>query len=719
LVLTQVKSFLKTYLIAIPLRKIFLILGGGVIFIFLLFLTIRYLEHAAFQSRIEIRDLKKFLMYVIQNDMNKAVDLGIIRFSLWDGVIVEDLSISSEEDFSFGKKLLHSRKLILKLSSLFSPKPYIRKIRFIEPKFSLNTIDPSFSRLIEYILEARVREVEFSDAQIEVYRGELPYLNWDRKMNWFFRREDRTIYFHFNNGSYWIPWAERIQGQGKIYLDPKENLEILFQAEGKNLDVSGFSGYFEKIFYLSLSEGKITGKLRMEYSKKRWKTSFTYALQNSSGKFLSLFPISFQNLDIEARSEISDDGKYETFLQEFTTEVGKWKIERNKENELYSGKVAWQIPDASKLSRHQFIADGWEVGGTLQGNLSWSETGVKNKWFLLNNGGSSWEKGWIRKEGFELGIEKFHLSLEKPNSIRIAFLGELFHSPWKWDSELELQFRKSTKIDKSDSYPVASKGSISGKLKEFRILDWEKFFSNLYESLEGDRKERMEKLILKDNFTEFPIYRYLLEDMDLNWNFEIETITFPDTSILPGWLWTGSIRQGSARTEVYQKDSGNRIEFYSRFATKLPFLDFKITLSNIPWGRKFSEFCGNEVIVDSFSVDFRGTGMGADTYNITQSAFINSKWVLKGWRPVYYENKSMTRIPEKGWEWLSPSDLSYSWSYSEGNQYYRDMEWLREGGDYLKGTGNSVQNTIQYSFYGKKRDEVVRFSFIENSSGCE
>ncbi|MCC5815161.1 MAG: hypothetical protein JJT78_10420, partial [Leptospira sp.] len=204
------------------------------------FLGVRYFENRAFQSRVNMKELRSFITYVIQDELNKAVDLGIIGFNLVDGVIIEDLVISQEEDFSNSKKLLHSKKVALKLSSIFSNKPYIKKIQFVKTKISIDIEGPFFSKFVDYLRKINIQEVEFIDSEIEIRQGDQIILNWAKKTHWIFKQTDNIIDFQFDNGIFFIPFLQKIRGKGKIELNEDKIPAITLDSEWKNIQVDEF-----------------------------------------------------------------------------------------------------------------------------------------------------------------------------------------------------------------------------------------------------------------------------------------------------------------------------------------------------------------------------------------------------------------------------------------------------------------------------------------------
>ncbi|MCC5814354.1 MAG: hypothetical protein JJT78_06325, partial [Leptospira sp.] len=358
------------------------------------------------------------------------------------------------------------------------------------------------------------------------------------------------------------------------------------------------------------------------------------------------------------------------------------------------------------------------VTGSLNGNLTWEETGNRTKWFNFNLN-NSWKNGKWEQEGWKIESENFNATIEN-NRWKNDFNGKLFDSDFSLESDIQLQFWRSLKPDKSVYYPMGTSGSINGNISEIRVIDWSFFYHKIKSIIEKDVQERKEKLILKDYFTEFKIYRYLLEDMNLDWNIGIENaITSAKGNKLKDWTGKGFIKKGVTRIELVQNKSSNRIEFNTKFATKLPYMDFRLNMKDIPWERNFGKICGIDFTVDSWSQDFRFRGTGADTYNISKSASINGELEWKGIQLQDTEENIKRKIPIPDLDWTKSFNLSLDLSHYGEVSYYRGIELVFDENRYLKGSGSFKNDFNLFSFYGKSDDSALKFNLIEKEKFCK
>lgn len=683
------------------------------------FLGIRYLENEAFESRVQVRELRKFITFAIQEDLGKAVDLGIIGFSLLEGVLVEDLVISQEQDFSYNKQLLHSKKVVLKLSSVFSERPYIKKIQFIEPKLNLNSKDPFFSKLVDYLLKVNVQEVEFINAEIEVQSGDNSIMRWDKKTNWKFFKDGNRIQYKFDNGIYMIPFVQRIRGEGHIDLLEGETPKMSGFLEWKKIDIEGFTGFVQWISGFTPTNGKSDGRINLTYQKESWHIESDIDFFKTEGSFFILDE-RFQDMDFHTRSIYSvTSDNIEKMSQDFIGDFGSWMWEWTLENDLRKGKSKWKIQDLSILKNKFPIWDDVKFEGELIGEIEWKETGTRNNWFVFQMD-NSWKNGLWEQEGWKLESQIFHSHIED-NRWKNEFQGKLFDSDFSLNSQIDLQFWRSVKPDGTIYYPMGNTGSLEIQLGELRLGDWDYLSEWIVDSIEKDIWERKQKLALKTYFTEYKIYRYLLEDMNLDFSIIINHIfTGKDRHSLPDWLLKGYIKKGSTSIRLNQEKTNNRMEFNTRFATKLPYMDFRMNLENIPWGKRFGSFCGIDTVVDEWSGKLGFRSLGADLYTINKSVNVSSSWYLKNAKLADDNSEIVRKIPFKGMDWSKNFQVEFSFNHYSENSYYRDIEASLDSENYIKGYGTKkMESNPEYNFYGRSNNESIKFNLEEGETFCK
>lgn len=684
------------------------------------FSTYRYLEYQAFQSRIQVGQIRNFITHVINTDLEKAVDVGIIEFSLWEGILVEDLVISQEEDFNFNKKLLQTRKIAIQLSSVFSSNPYIRKIKFIRPKIHLDQKDPFFSRLIEYLLKANIQEVEFQDAVVLYDNDSRKIIGWETPTKWVFKKRDNHIDFHFSNAWIPVPFFPYTKGSGSIVLSQTDEPKISMSAEWKNLPVDSFGGFVEWATLLDLDKGMMDGSMEIAFENGLWNLSNKLALSSVSG-VPSFWPTDrFENWDLgtEFQSKISSTDKSEKQFH-YTTKGGQATVQFSAEKSLYQGRIEWDVQDVrvwkEKFPEWSNIA----LQGAWKGEITWKETGVRNQWFVFQ-GESQWKDGHWFQDGLNLRWDNWQAKIQD-NQWETSFNGSLFDSPLEWSAKIKLQFWKSVRPDKTNYYPMGSNGSIRGKLQELRITDWQPILKKFWEGVQTEIRERQEKLLPEEYFTQFKIYRYVLEEMNLDWSFQIrDFVSFATNQRIPQWEWNGNVKSARIDTKLQTLDRKNRVEFRSHFGTKTPTWEFTLNLDEFPWGEKILEICGAELMAQSLFLDYRLRLRGADISSLSKDASLSSNWKLIGaeFRDSTADLAKKIPIPGIGSNFSEPLTVQWDWDHYFEVSYFRNIETIGSDGWNWKGSGSTRTGKPAFHLYGKTLGEYRSVSWEEGEKSC-
>lgn len=697
-------------------------LTAATIIIFLIggFFLIRFLEYKAFQSRIQVGQIRSFITYVINTDLEKAVDVGIIDFSLWDGILIEDLVISQEEDFTFNTKLLESRKIALQLSSVFSDQPYIKKVKIIGVKLEVDQKDPFFLKLVDYLIKVNIQEVEILDAELVILDSNGLTLDWKYPTNWIFRKSGNTIHYEFQNGWYWIPFTRKIRGNGTISLSDDSNKKIIFNSEWKGIPIENFPGFTNWVSFFEGNFGSMDGNLNIEVNGEDWKVRSKVDYTGLSGRFAFWENDAVEGMDLntEFTSEINSELKTKVSTYKLFSNWGSLNLDIKEEKSLLGGKINWEIPNIETF--HKLIPSwqSFDLSGSIDGELSFQETGVRNNWFQFQ-GRNTWKNGVWNQEGFSLDWDIWNTSIQD-NQLTSDFKGRIFDSPFDLESKIKLQFWKSTRPNKKNYYPLGTVGSIQGNVDELRFVDWEKLWERGSRKLKKEIKERQEKLLEEEYFTQSEIYRYILEEMNLEWNIRIgQVLTGKGKNRLPDWSFQGNIKSGRANAKFYQANTKNKFEFTTQFGTKTPYMEFLFLAEDLPWNQKAFSLCSVDFIPDSLTLDYRLRTRGADFYTISKESNIASSWKLNSVSLVDPENTIEKKIP---WSFINPQKkikLEFDMDHYFETSYFRNISLDMEDVFELRGSGSTRNLRPGFNFYGKVFGENKSLILEEWEKQCK
>lgn len=704
---------LQSRIFKIAIATILLFLIGG-------FFLLRYLEYKAFQSRIQVGQIRSFITYVINTDLEKAVDVGIIDFSLWDGILIEDLVISQEEDFTFNTKLLQSKKIALQLSSVFSDQPYIKKVKIIGAKLEVDQNDPFFLKLVDYLLKVNIQEVEIVDAELVILDRNGLALDWKYPTSWTFKKSSNTIHYEFQNGWFWLPFTKRIRGSGTISLGDDSNKLIIFNSEWKGIPVENFPGFTNWVSIFEGNLGSMDGNLNIEVNGEEWKVNSDVDYSDLSGRFSFWDNDAVEGMDLhsEFSSELSGEKKTKLSTHKLSSNWGSLSIELKEEKNLQTGKIQWEEIDIETLHKLVPSWENFKLSGSLDGELSFQETGVRNNWFQFQ-GRNNWENGNWNQEGWNLEWEKWNTVIQD-NQLTSKLNGRIFGSVIDLELNTKLQFWKSTRPNKKNYYPLGTVGSIKGNIATLKFSDWGPLWEIAERKFKKEVKERQEKLLQEEYFTQSEIYRYILEEMNLDWNIKVADVyTGNGKNKLPDWSLQGIVKSGRANVRFNQSNTKNKFEYTTQFGTKTPYMEFIIQAEDLPWNQKVFSVCFVDFIPDSLSLDYRLRTRGADFYTISKESNISSSWKLDSLRLVDPENHIEKKIP---WNFLSTNNrinLEFDMDHYFGTSYYRSIYLKMDEVFELRGSGSTRNLRPGFNFYGKVFGENKSLSLEEWENQCK
>lgn len=714
----SIKSFLGNRLF----RKISL----GFVSLFIIYFGImRYLEYRIFDSRIQVNDIRNFITQVINDDLSKAVDLGIIEFSIWEGILIEDLMISQEEDFTYNRKLLQSKKIGLKLSSLFSKQPYIKKIKIIEPMIHIDTGDDFFSSLVDYLLKANFQEVEFSGLQIEVYDAENQILNLQQKSDWVFYKKEDTIEFRFSNGWFWLPFVTRIQGNGSIQLKEGKPANVEMNTRWKNLDIKEVSGFASWIHLFNSDEGSTSGSLKFQYSEFSQNLYTETEWKAMNGNFIFFPKVIWEDIDFQNKFTYTKDipSQTKTYKRTYSNNWGDWSYSIENTKDLESSKIDWNFPDMEDLFESLSVAKETNVNGSFQGSLDWKETGTRNNWFILN-GKFTWQDGKWQDTELDLNWDKWETQIIE-NQLLSKGSGQVFSSRFNLDANAKLQFWKSIRPDKSNYYPLGMNGSIQTKLDTLQLENWYNLKSSIQTYIQKEIKDRQEKILPEEYFTQQKIYKYLLEEMNLTWNGSIQKVIIQDNaSESLDWNHSVIIQAGRITAKASQKNTSNSISFNSQFATKSPYMEMNLNLVDFSWKKPLFNLCGYSVLPESLDLEYRFRSSGADFNSITKQGNHTSIWNLKKAKIMNateeFEKENInSNFPIPAWDKKESFDLGFEMDHYFENTYFRNITLVSSSGNEWKGFGSTKNNLPYYTLYGKVGTEFKTIQLLEEEDICK
>jgi hypothetical protein len=685
-----------------------------ILFFIVVILSYLGLEYYLKTRKVPLVAIRSIVTSTINKEIGKAVDLGVVDFSIREGLILEDLVISREEDFSFNTNLLKVKRVTFHVSSFFSAIPHIDRIDFFSPQLTLNNDEALEKTLLEYFKSTKVKEVRFHDTRVSFKKGDLSVLDWKEGWDIRFLRKNGKIEIEYDNGIYWLPNATRVKGEG--ILSETDTNDFKFFLQWKNYPSEEAPLLVSYLFGTTMQSAVLSGNASWERSVKGEDVIKGDVEFENSNFLLAQFPgyvvngLRFkENFLFQNNKETRDFSSLDFQLKvEDETIVGK--------ESLLNRKIDFKIDDLEPLSS-LFIelssGEGLPLSGKLRGSLEVAETGEKNKWFKV--------KGAIGGEDLEWNSDHFNfrngvtqLNVGDGNSVSLNVKGELFDKPINLDLSAFVDWSRSKKIDETFYYPLTSKSKATLKIRELLAKNWAPLYETWKKDTLEEIKERQEKLIPEEYFYQKKIYKYFLESM----NFDLAIVVgdfFPYEGSASSGELKGSVivKDGRLNTNILLPETGSKLSITSYYATKTPNFSFSLYLNAYPWNRPWTDICGMNILPESINLDYSFASQGSDYYTLSKDARISYALKLERVKVVGKELWIKLNLPEKAI--LDPLTIDFTLDHYFESDYIRNLSIVSSSID-LKGYAQNKTGFYTYSVYGLIGESRDNWTFTEEEN---
>ncbi len=691
----------------------FLALGGVFVLLSLIYIGFEYYLKT---KRIPLVSVRAIVTETINKEIGKAVDLGVVDFSLREGLILEDLVISREEDFSFNAHLLKVKKVTFRLSSYFTNTPYVERIDFFSPNLVLENDEELEKKLIEYFQNTKIKEVIFHDTRINYKKGNSTILDWREGWDISFRRKNGKIFVSYDNGWFWVPNATRVKGEG-YFAEGKFN-EYKFEFFWKNYPSEEAPLLVNYLFGTNVQSSVLSGEAITE--------------KTPDGSYVIKGDVEYENTNFYLPWINSYLVKGLRFKESFlfqenkeTREYSSYDFQIKVEDIVTPGKEillqknilfdVGELEPLAELLQDFQTGDKVPLSGKLRGNLEIKETGEKNKWFKVAGEVSGDSLDW-NSPLLSIANANLNLKLTEGNNLNLQAKGEVFGKPAGLELLSQLDWTRQKKTDGSFYYPLYSKSKGNLLIQDLVANNLSELFQSWKKETNDEIKERQEKLIPEEYFYQKKIYKYFLESMNLDLGLKISSF----------YPYDGSADQGEAKGSFVIKDgrlnfvfglekSASKLNISSYFATKTPNFSFGLFLDRYPWSESWMKVCGLELKPGIVSMDYSFASQGSDYYTLSKDGRIN----------YYLKLENAIWEGEELWFKMNLPDSLYKESYTvEFNlDHYFESDYIRNlsvtsTSTDLKGYGQNKSGFFQYSFYGLMGENRGNWSFAEDDTRC-
>ncbi len=569
------------------------------------------------KNYVNVFEMKMLIVSYIKKKLQKAVEIGIVNFNMFEGVTFEDLRISAEEDFSNNKIFFQCQRVDIRFNSLFGKQLGIEKIIFHNSKLELDS-EFSFSELTKEINASGFPSLEFRN--IILIKRQEGKLLWKTHspVNIFLQRKN-TYYSVLVEDSWFFRIFSKLKGSGTLDLS-KNSLELLL--EFTNYPVTSVSGSLEELTYIQVDSGKLTGFFRILDSKEEKKLDGNFNLYSISGSLNGFEGLKLKDLPINCKfsyyKEIENESS-EIYFQKKINNPSFYYNEfyyKSKDN-IEKKIISTLFENFEKLSNSFEIEDEFKISGNLKLDLTIQDLAKGSEKFNID-GILSADRLQISKKNPYLvfNLKEGGLRINPNGGVSGNINFELFQKKGSFELNGNMRFLKSSSLD----YEIFSDTTYTLKLEQVSILDIKEIYNSIKEYIENDIRERQEKMLPESYIIKDPIFKKFFEKASLKGDIVIHSFKNNEKSPELGPLEIQTKYQNKTlNLEFLSKVEEPFIKgsFRGVFEGSNPYFSLYLKLNNYPWNQPFINYCGYDFVPKFLNLNLSVQSSGNNFSDLT------------------------------------------------------------------------------------------------------
>lgn len=654
--------------------------------------------------------IKKNTHYFIRKELNRAVDFGVLDFSLISGVKIEDILISGREDFSDKEILLKAEKVNIEFHSLFSGKPYIKRVVIDNAVLDINleatTRDENYFTLLEnYIRRIDSPEIQIRHLIVKIRNGDLAYLDNDIPVDLELAKKKDIVTIKFKENKVNLFTSERISGTGVI-----ENDRVDLQANINGANIASIQGILKEFYFIKEPSGLASGNINWAVSRDKIEISgniYADKIKASSSiidykmnliNFTHRFQ--FNSTGIKSQRE-KKTAKENNYTGEFESNRIKFIIKnQNNRNISYS------------ISSHDLSA----LLGSKTGKADDEESKMEMNLVMTDK-----DSDWIHFEGglfvknfyyvsdeLVLMIDGLNLSINQSGNIVSDIKGKLYNQDFITKIAGKITVNRGKKNNGEYFYPIKSDFKVNGKLVKLILADVQPLINLYSEKIKNSIAERERKLLPEKYFFYQPLYKLFLQNLNVQFDLELNSLVnnYVDQGV---WKISGINHNDDLKVKITGNNAlgqDNLIILNSSYGILKPTIFLSASL-NLPWQGETISWCGGKMTSGLVDIKYQYSSYGN---NFMELANTRSEKL----KAVYRKNKIKdSYLPENYFTTISFDQDSYA---GKGNR----RSFVIEGnGLKLNGYGEFDRNNYDYYLFGTLNGTSVNYKIEDNGRKCQ
>lgn len=361
--------------------------------------------------------------------MNRAIILGIVDFSMLDGITFDDIKISNEEDFSNNKLLFTSQRVDVKLSSILEKNIYLSKVTVHNSNIELDLNEISSEQIIQHFRESKFPQIEFKNLNFTIKNGNRELIRTQKPIRMIVKKIDEELFFEFDDSYINIPFFRGMFGTGSYDAEGRFHLDIRFN----DYSLKYMNGILTELIDSKNSEGKGEGFIKFSTFKGEMNLEGDLNLFNYSGDIGIIPNLELKSISMNTKfsyfKESVEDNKTEIYFKRKISNPAFYYSDNifvNREN-LKKIQIDANIEDFSKITpRISSLADN-TITGKIKVNFLINETGKANDWFTGDGIVSISNMNINLKDlKFSMFIDKLDLIYNQKSEINSNVTGTIF-----------------------------------------------------------------------------------------------------------------------------------------------------------------------------------------------------------------------------------------------------------------------------------------------------
>ncbi len=677
------------------------------------------------KNYINLSDMKKVINNYIKIKLNKAIELGIIDFSLLEGITIEDIKISEEEDFSNNKLFFVSQRVDIKLSNFISNKVYIDTVVIHNSKIEIDINEFNLENFFKYFKDSNFPKIEFRNLTFTLKDGNKELLKTQKPIQLIISKTSQEINISFDDSYFKIPFTMSLFGTGVIDSNNRLTIDVRFNK----FPVNNLNGFIFNVLGSESERGETEGFIRISKFNQEINIEGDVNILNYTGNLGIIPGLEFNSISLNTKfsyfKEIDENKKSEIYYKRKISNPNflfSDSVVTNKSN-LRKIQINTRVEDFSKLTEELIIQKIDIYKGKLNLTLDLEETSKINDWF--------YGEGKLEIENFELHknenkldlvINSANFEFDNKNNLKGKIDGKIFNSPFSIKNNSIINIAKV--INNKNNYQFSINGNVETLVDNIYINDFVSIYESIKVKIQEDIKERQEKMLPESYVIESNFYKTFLEKLTLLLQIKINKLSKSKDADSIGKVQLDlKFNKANLDIDIYDilDNAKGKKQVYLKaiFDRKNPYYDLKVKVENLNWSDKIYNLCSSNFFSKNFDINISFVALGNNFSDIIINKNFNIEFLFRNVNYVQLDkvdNLDISEIFGKDKLFDIKGNLS---GYGQENNF-RNLEIYNSdfnfkgysSSNFSKGSG------YQFSLYGNYNNKNLTYNIFEVGNRC-